>query len=173
MILQNKVLNALIKVLDVKNYREVCKHLHISDNAVLVTNNKILLVISEDDVIDKDFKKVDVKQLKSKMMLSDSVDLSEIALNENSNVGCLLECFKSNNSDCVTIECKTKNPIYYDAKELLKVQNILTSLGWKMNNLEILSYNSKVKSIIYKAKIDNYCVYFIVCGIVFNTMKED
>lgn len=101
------------------------------------------------------------------MMLSNSVDLSEIALNENSNVGCLLECFKSNNSDCVTIECKTKNPIYYDAKELLKVQNILTSLGWKMNNLEILSYNSKVKSIIYKAKIDNYCVYFIVCGILF------
>lgn len=167
MILQNKVLNALIKVLDMKGYREVSQCLHVSSNATLVTNNKILLVISEDDTVEKDFKKVDVKQLKSKMMLSDSVDLSEIALNENSNVGCSLEYFKSNNSDCVTIECKTKNPIYYDAKELLKVQNILTSLGWKMNNLEILSYNRKLKLISYKAKIDNYRVYFTVCGIRF------
>lgn len=180
MILQNKVLNALIKVLDVKGYREVSQCLHVSSNATLVTNNKILLVISEDDTVEKDFKKVDVKELKSKMALSDSVDLSkitldknssvdlsDITLDKNSNVGYLLEYFESDGFERVTIDFKVKNPIYFDAKELLKVQNILTSLGWKMNNLEFLSYKHKLKSISYKAKIDNYCVYFTVCGIRF------
>ena len=179
MILQNKVLKELIKALDPKR-NAITQYLHVSSNSVLVTNSKILLVISEDDTIDKDFKKVDVKVLKSKMALSDSVDLSEITLDKdssvdlpeitvdkNSNLGHLLEYFESDGFERVTIDFKVKNPIYFDAKELLKVQNILTSLGWKMNNLEFLSYKHKFKSISYKAKMDNYCVYFAVCGIVF------
>lgn len=166
MILQNKVLKELIKAVDLKR-NTITQYLHVSSNATFVTNAKILLLISEDDVIDKDFKKVDVKVLKSKMALSDSVDLSEITLDKDSNLGHLLEYFESDGFERVTIDFKVKNPIYFDAKELLKVQNILTSLGWKMNNLEFLSYKHKLKSISYKAKMDNYCVYFAVCGIRF------
>ena len=166
MILRNKVLKELIKAVDPKR-NKITQYLHVSSNATLVTNAKILLVISEDDVIDKDFKKVEVNLLKSKMALDDNVELSEIALNENSNVGPLLEYFESDNFESVTIGFKAKNPIYFDAKELLKVQNILTSLGWKMNNLEFLSYKLNFKTISYKAKIDNYYVYFALCGIHF------
>lgn len=166
MILQNKVLKELIKAVDLKR-NTITQYLHVSSNSVLVTNSKILLLISEDDAVDKDFKKVDVKVLKSKIALSDSVDLSEITVDKNSNLGYLLEYFESDGFERVTIDFKVKNPIYFDAKELLKVQNILTSLGWKMNNLEFLSYKHKLKSISYKAKMDNYCVYFAVCGIRF------
>lgn len=172
MILQNKVLNALIKVLDVKNYREVCKHLHISDNAVFATDGKAMIVISRDEEIKEDFKTVDVKLIKSKMELYNVVDLTEIADGESS-ISSLLTYFKPNNSSILTIECKTHNPLYYDAKILTKVQNVLLALGWKMDNLELLSYNNKTKSISYRAKIQDYYVYFAICGIVFNAMKED
>jgi hypothetical protein len=166
MILQNKVLNALIKVLDMKNNREVCKHLHISDNAVFATDGKAMIVISRDEEIKGDFKKVDVKLLKSKMELYNVVNLTEIAEGE-SNLTVFTTYFKPNYSSILTIECYTKNPIYYNAKELTKVQNVLLALGWKMDNLEALSYNNKTKSISYRAKIDNYCVYFAICGIRF------
>lgn len=172
MILTKKVLKELLKITDIKHHAPLRQHLHVSSNSTLATNGKVLLVISEDQKIDTDFKKVDVTELKSKMRLNNNVDLSAIA-NGNSNVGFLLEFFfNSDRSDCfvsdyVAIERKTKDPIYYDAKELLKVQNILTSLGWEMDNLEIISYNHGYKSISYKAKIDNYRVYFTVCGIHF------
>lgn len=167
MILQNKVLNTLIKVLDMKNNREVCKHLHISDNAVFATDGKAMIVISRDEEIKGDFKKVDVKLLKSKMELYNVVNLTEIAEGESNLTTVFSTYFKPNNSSILTIECKTHNPLYYDAKELTKVQNALLALGWKMDNLEALSYNNKTKSISYRAKMDNYCVYFAVCGILF------
>lgn len=171
MILQNKVLNALIKVLDMKNYREICKHLHISDNTVFATDGKAMIVISQDEEIKGDFKKVDVKLLKSKMALTDEVDLTEIAKGE-SNLTVFPTYFKPNNSSILTIECETHNPLYYDAKELTKVQNVLLALGWKMDNLEVLSYSRKTKSIEYKAKIDNYYVYFAICGRIFKDYRK-
>jgi hypothetical protein len=170
MILQNKVLNTLIKVLDMKNNREVCKHLHISDNAVFATDGKAMIVISRDEEIKGDFKKVDVKLLKSKMELYNVVNLTEIAEGE-SNLTVFSTYFKPNNSSILTIECETHNPLYYDAKILTKIQNVLIALGWKMDNLEVLSYNHKVKSISYRAKIDNYYVYFAICGGCFLNRK--
>lgn len=169
MILQKKVIKELIKVLDLKNSREVCKQIYVSDNAVFATDGKAMIVISQDEEIKENFKKVDRKLIQSKLVFienSDSVDLTEIADGESS-ISSLLTYFKPNNSSILTIECKTHNPLYYDAKELTKVQNVLLALGWKMDNLEILSYNRKLKLISYKAKIDNYCVYFAVCGILF------